>query len=58
MSLIDDFDMNCILVHMTCWRKIIYNFGSYGPEIQFFCHQDNESKQLVPDLDPSKIELR
>ena len=41
----NDKGPNCILVNQnTCWRKIIYNFGSYGPEILFFCHQDPTTK--------------
>jgi hypothetical protein len=52
---ISKFD--AILVSEECWRKITFNFGQVGPEIDFFCKRDMLTNQLMPDLDPIKINL-
>jgi len=43
------------LIDQTCWNKITYIFGLIGPEICFFCHEDQITQALLPDLDPFTI---
>ena len=41
------------LIDQACWNKITYNYGVIGPEIMFFCQQqDFLSNFMMPDLDP------
>jgi hypothetical protein len=54
----DQSDGKMKLINLSCWNKISFYFGSMGPEILFFCHQDPISKIMMPDLEPIKVMMR
>ena len=47
------------LINLNAWSKITYTYGVIGPEIMFFCQDNNiVSNFKMPDLDPITISVR